>query len=476
MALYLESSVENNDCVHSDVIGPTTTWQNTTLALRCVENLLRCSVCKEVLKNPYTYTTCYHHFCQGCIKAECGLKCPVCDIPIWSKDLVPNFQLANVVMLVQHMKSLIAEDSQPSVKQENIKKVDDGVQQVHRTEHTVLKPNIAVLKETKEDRTPIDRRLNPAIINSPVKQTKLKDKVRKSKGMDEAERDQLLSSLNKKTHEIRNPNELSQPRIKRRRVLSNAVHNSCTAQQLDANFPFSPIYKRTRSFHKKALPISNLTIQQKCSRQGSEVEQLGGQENIDNVGPTDGECSDNISKRFKTPKRINHKGETMLHVLAMKGDVNVINKLLQDGDDPNVKDYAGWTPLHEACNHGHHAVVDLLLSNGAVINIPGYANCTPLHDAVLNGHLDIVKLLIAKGADPCIHNKYGKRPDDLTDDLEIKKALQLCSTIDSYPQTLKSPHVSNYAESSLCIHIVRFEFMYLTLRSASASFLRKFIC
>ena len=29
----------------------------------------------------------------------------------------------------------------------------------------------------------------------------------------------------------------------------------------------------------------------------------------------------------------------------LQGDVNVINKLLQDGDDPNVKDYAGWTPL-----------------------------------------------------------------------------------------------------------------------------------
>ena len=51
MALYLESSVENNDCVHSDVIGPTTTWQNTTLALRCVENLLRCSVWYVVLSS-----------------------------------------------------------------------------------------------------------------------------------------------------------------------------------------------------------------------------------------------------------------------------------------------------------------------------------------------------------------------------------------------------------------------------------------
>lgn len=74
-------------------------------------------------------------------------------------------------------------------------------------------------------------------------------------------------------------------------------------------------------------------------------------------------------------------------------------------------------------------------------------------------------------------NKYGKRPDDLTDDLEIKKVLQLCSTIDSHPQILKSPHVSNYTESSLCIHLVRFEFVDVFNPSKrKCQYLRKFIC
>ena len=40
-------------------------------------------------------------------------------------------------------------------------------------------------------------------------------------------------------------------------------------------------------------------------------------------------------------------------------------------------------------------------------------------------------------------NKYGKCPDDLTDDAEMKKALLLCSKMDSHLQILKSPHVSN---------------------------------
>lgn len=41
------------------------------------------------------------------------------------------------------------------------------------------------------------------------------------------------------------------------------------------------------------------------------------QENMDNT-------SGCISKRLKTPKRINHKGETMLHVLAIKVNIKII--------------------------------------------------------------------------------------------------------------------------------------------------------
>lgn len=142
-----------------------------------------------------------------------------------------------------------------------------------RRKHLTLTPDVVVSKEPKEDSKPIDERLNPVIINSPVKQTKFKDKAMKSKNVDDIKRDQPLTSLSKdKMHKIKSTNELSQPRIKRRRVLSSAVHNnSCTTKELDTKFPFSPVYKRTRSFYKKTLPISNLTIQQKTSMQSSET-------------------------------------------------------------------------------------------------------------------------------------------------------------------------------------------------------------
>uniref|UniRef100_A0AAY4EIK6 BARD1 protein n=1 Tax=Denticeps clupeoides TaxID=299321 RepID=A0AAY4EIK6_9TELE len=94
----------------------------------------------------------------------------------------------------------------------------------------------------------------------------------------------------------------------------------------------------------------------------------------------------------------NHKGETPLHLAAIKGDVEAVRSLLEQGADPNLKDNAGWTPLHEACNHGHLSVVETLLSGGALLNTPGYENDSPLHDAVKNGHAAIAKLLLEQGA------------------------------------------------------------------------------
>ncbi|NXY85069.1 BARD1 protein, partial [Alcedo cyanopectus] len=96
--------------------------------------------------------------------------------------------------------------------------------------------------------------------------------------------------------------------------------------------------------------------------------------------------------------RRNYKGETLLHVASIKGDLVAVEQLLKNGADPNVKDNAGWTPLHEACNHGHKAVVELLLQHKALVNTTGYQNDSPLHDAARNGHLSIVELLLLHGA------------------------------------------------------------------------------
>ncbi|KAK2839660.1 hypothetical protein Q5P01_013400 [Channa striata] len=135
----------------------------------------------------------------------------------------------------------------------------------------------------------------------------------------------------------------------------------------------------------------------------------------------------------------NHKGETLLHLAAIKGDVEAVKELLDQGADPNLKDNAGWTPLHEACNLGHLEVVQLLVTEGALLNTPGYENDSPLHDAVRNGHVAIVKLLLQLGASQNVLNQYGKRPADYALSVEMLEIFQEVSDGNQYANTSFSP-------------------------------------
>ncbi|XP_063930966.1 ankyrin repeat domain-containing protein 12 isoform X2 [Zophobas morio] len=109
----------------------------------------------------------------------------------------------------------------------------------------------------------------------------------------------------------------------------------------------------------------------------------------------------------------NERGETPLHLAAIKGDVEQVCKLLAHRADPNATDFAGWTPLHEACNHGWYEVAFRLVQAGANVNAKGHENDTPLHDAAMNGHIKLVKLLVERGADIHAKNSKGKTPLDV---------------------------------------------------------------
>ncbi|NXK50090.1 BARD1 protein, partial [Chauna torquata] len=126
-----------------------------------------------------------------------------------------------------------------------------------------------------------------------------------------------------------------------------------------------------------------------------------------------------------TIARRNYKGETLLHVASIKGDLATVEQLLKNGADPNVKDNAGWTPLHEACNHGHKEVVELLLQHKALVNTTGYQNDSPLHDAAKNGHVSIAELLLLHGASRDAVNIFGLRPVDYADSEKMKSVLIL---------------------------------------------------
>nr|XP_036864275.1 ankyrin repeat domain-containing protein 12 isoform X1 [Manis javanica]XP_036864277.1 ankyrin repeat domain-containing protein 12 isoform X1 [Manis javanica]XP_036864278.1 ankyrin repeat domain-containing protein 12 isoform X1 [Manis javanica] len=145
--------------------------------------------------------------------------------------------------------------------------------------------------------------------------------------------------------------------------------------------------------------------------------------------------SSSSRQKDKVNKR-NERGETPLHMAAIRGDVKQVKELISLGANVNVKDFAGWTPLHEACNVGYYDVAKILIAAGADVNTQGLDDDTPLHDSASSGHRDIVKLLLRHGGNPFQANKHGERPVDVaeTEELELllKREVPLSDDDESY--------------------------------------------
>ncbi|ESO08650.1 hypothetical protein HELRODRAFT_169538 [Helobdella robusta] len=143
------------------------------------------------------------------------------------------------------------------------------------------------------------------------------------------------------------------------------------------------------------------------------------------------------SSDAKALKR-NKRGETPLHIAAIKGDAQMADKLIKAGVDLNIKDYAaftipdlqimsfcaGWSPLHEACSHGFMQVARSLLEAGAHVNILGLDNDLPLHDAACNGHFQVVELLLKHGANPFFKNLKGESAIDVANGDDVVMLLK----------------------------------------------------
>ena len=59
------------------------------------------------------------------------------------------------------------------------------------------------------------------------------------------------------------------------------------------------------------------------------------------------------------------QGRTLLHYTGSRGQIDMIELLLEKGADPNIKDKNGNTPLHWC---GHVDIVELLISYGARVD------------------------------------------------------------------------------------------------------------
>jgi len=93
------------------------------------------------------------------------------------------------------------------------------------------------------------------------------------------------------------------------------------------------------------------------------------------------------------------RGGTPLHVAAQNGQLEIVQKLAENGANVNQASNSGITPLHVAAQNEHLAVVQFLAEHGADVNKAKNYGTSPLCVAALNGHLAVVQFLAEFGAD-----------------------------------------------------------------------------
>lgn len=100
-------------------------------------------------------------------------------------------------------------------------------------------------------------------------------------------------------------------------------------------------------------------------------------------------------------------GQAPIHFAASNGCQEMLQLLIKQHRDINVKSSENMTPLHIATLMNHSTVVKLLLENGAFIEATDQEGRTPLLLAALNSHIGVVELLLANGANDKSCDKRG---------------------------------------------------------------------
>jgi ankyrin repeat protein len=122
--------------------------------------------------------------------------------------------------------------------------------------------------------------------------------------------------------------------------------------------------------------------------------------------------------------------DQQLRDVAGKGDANAVQKLLDDGANPNAKGKLGWTALHHAAGDGRTPVVEALLKRPNIeVNARDKHKNTPLHLAAEWGRGAVVPLLLG-------HPDIEVNARDRFNDTPLHRAARMGYDVDIVRQLL----------------------------------------
>ena len=84
---------------------------------------------------------------------------------------------------------------------------------------------------------------------------------------------------------------------------------------------------------------------------------------------------------------------TVMHLVADNGDLEMMMVLLKYGANPSVQNDDGVAPIHIAASQGHINIAEKLLDSGK--NLPDSQCRSPLHYAAMRNQVDMINFLIS---------------------------------------------------------------------------------
>ena len=128
------------------------------------------------------------------------------------------------------------------------------------------------------------------------------------------------------------------------------------------------------------------------------------------------------TKSAKTKPPIPNLPKISIHEAAYKNDINAVKLYIKSGVDLNEigkgkpwedsRSFAPGTPFFYAVTGRNKEIIELLLSNGVDVNLKNRNGSSPLELAIILNEPEIVKLLIDGGANVNVINHRGSTPLD----------------------------------------------------------------
>ena len=116
----------------------------------------------------------------------------------------------------------------------------------------------------------------------------------------------------------------------------------------------------------------------------------------------------------KTLPNVQDSNSADLWAAARTGNLQAIKRYIEEGGDINALDNGfRLSALSWGALHGQAEVVQFLIKNGADVNIKSGDGATPLHSAAFLGRVDVAKLLLENGADIKARDNDGATPVDV---------------------------------------------------------------